>query len=365
MGRHITHITALATLVALGAAACSTGDDAGETTTETADAVAGEMPVDVVDVTDDERVQRVDGGSESVGEAVDEDAGGDMAAADPAAPPPGQATGGSSAPSAPLDLDGIGRAIAVDAGVTIATPDIRRSVDDVLDVVRRNDASVFDARVDIGDELEDGSVDGSARIVVKVRPVDLDPLIADLDGTAGTLIGRTQQSEDVTEQLVDLDIRIRVEEQTIARFESLLAEATEFQDIATIQSVITEHTIALERLLASQRAVEDRVELSTLTIDLLYRAPVATADEPVIGDDDGIADAFRSGWDAFVGALFAVGLVLAVAAPFLALAVVLLGVVWAIARRRPRRRTPQPSAAGDAAPQVSDDDRLVGPNPRG
>jgi len=340
--------------------ACGADDDSSDSATETADTempseMRSEMPAEMSS----------DGGDGGRARAGDEASSADRAAAegeaaDPATP--GLATGGSRAPSAPLNLDGIGRAVAVEAGVTIGTPDIRRAVDDTLDVVRRNNASVFDAQVDIGEVRDDGSIDGSGRIVVKVPPVDLDPLIADLDGTAGTLIGRTQQSEDVTEQLVDLDIRIRVEEQTIAQFEALLAEATEFQDIVTIQSVITEHTIALERLLASQRNVEQRVELSTLTIDLVYRAPASVGEDPVIADDDGIADAFRSGWDAFVGVLFAVGLVLAVAAPFVALAVVLLGVVWLIARRRPRRA---PAVRpGDHAAVRSDDDQLAGPSPR-
>jgi len=343
--------------VALGVSACGADDDSGDSATDTADTeMPSEMPAEMVADGNDGEARAGDGASS------DDRAAGESEAADATAAAPGLATGGSQAPSAPLNLDGIGRAVAVEAGVTIGTPDIRRAVDDTLEVVRRNNATVFDAQVDIGNERDDGSIDGSGRIVVKVPPVDLDPLIADLDGTAGALIGRTQQSEDVTEQLVDLDIRIRVEEQTIAQFEALLAEATEFQDIVTIQSVITEHTIALERLLASQRNVEQRVELSTLTIDLVYRAPASVTGEPVIADDDGIADAFRSGWDAFVGVLFAVGLVLAVAAPFLALAVVVLGVVWLIARRRPRRiPAVRPGDDADVRPA---DDQLAGPSPR-
>lgn len=350
MGRHIGHTAALAVLVALGVSACVAGDDAA---TESADT---EMPAEMVG---GDGAETGDGGEPTLGEATADDA---------AATPPGQATGGSRAPSAPLDLDGIGRSIAVVAGVTIATSNIRNAVDDTLEVVRRNGAGVFDAAVNIGNERDDGTVDGSGRIVVKVPPAELDALIADLDGTAGTLIGRTQQSEDVTDQLVDLDIRIRVEQQTIAQFERLLAEATEFQDIVTIQSVITEHTIVLEQLLARERNVEQRVELSTLTIDLVYRAPQLPGDDPVLADDDGIADAFGSGWDAFVGVLFAAGLVLAVSAPFLALAVAVLGVVWLIARRRPARRR---ASRVDDQPLDgeglfrSDDDQLVGPNPQG
>ena len=76
----------------------------------------------------------------------------------------------------------LGRAIAIEAGVT-GTPNIRQAVDDTLNVVARNNGNVFSADVNIGDEHDDGSIDGQGSIVVKVPPVDLDPMIAELDGT--------------------------------------------------------------------------------------------------------------------------------------------------------------------------------------
>ena len=79
--------------------------------------------------------------------------------------------------------------------------------------------------------------------------------------------------------------------------------------------------------------------------------------------DDGIGDAFRSGWDAFLGVLFAVGFVLAVLAPFLALAALVLAIAWIVAKPR-RRRPPARSAAAQPATtaDVSDDEDLARAN---
>jgi hypothetical protein len=272
----------------------------------------------------------------------------------------GSSTAGSSAPSAPLGLEALGRAIAIEAGVTIGTSDIRRAVDDTLEVVARNHGNVYSADVNIGDVYDDGSVDGGGRIVVKVPPVDLDPLIAELDGTAGVLLGRTQTSDDVTEQLVDLDIRIGVERATIAQFETLLAAATTFSDIVAVQAVLSEHTVTLEQLLASQRNIEQRVDLSTLTIDLTYVAPDSIAPPVPEPEDDSLAGAFRTGWEAFTGVVMAGLFVLAVAAPFLAVAALVVGVAWIIGRsmseRRARRnvstRRADESVGADTAEEV-------------
>jgi hypothetical protein len=287
---------------------------------------------------------------------------GELATRDSAGTSDGTATqGGSDASETErIGVEVSGRALATTAGVTVSTPDIRRAVDDTLDSIARNNASVHTADVNIGDEREDGSVDGSGYFVVKVPPTDLEPLIADLGSTVGTLSGRSQDTSDVTDQLVDLEIRISVERDVIERFQALLDGATAFQDIVDIERVISERTIALEQLLASQRNLENRVELATLTIDLQYVAPAA---EPAAVDngDDTVGDAWRAGWDVFVGILFTIALALAVAAPFLASAALVFGVVWLITRRRTRRTGPT-SAPQPAATVSERDDSLAAPS---
>lgn len=333
MGSIRTTSAVFITLVALGISACGSDDDSSEVGLEA---------------------------------TVSADASADAGrAGQPAANAPsettqsaGESTGGSSAPAAPLGLDELGRSIAVEAGVRIGTPNVRQAVDDTLEVVRRNRGAVYDADVNIGQEYDDGSVGGTARIVVKVAPTELDTLIADLDGVAGTLIGRTQTAEDVTDQLVDLDIRIRVERTTIEQFEDLLDNATTFQDVVDIQRVITERTIALEQLLASQRNVDQRVEMSTLTIDLDYVAPPVAAEEPA---DNTISEAFATGWEVFLAALFTIGLIVAVASPFVITASVVGAVVWLVTRRR-RRSGPTAFGAPDPAARREDEiaDAAVG-----
>ena len=247
-----------------------------------------------------------------------------------------------------------GRALATTAGVTVSVSDIRQAVDDTLATVARNNATVFNADVNVGSERDDGSIDGSGWFVVKVPPADLDGLVADLGATVGTVSGRTQETSDVTEQLVDLEIRIGVERDVIDRFRLLLADATEFQDIVEIERVIAERTIALEQLLASQRNLENRVELSTLTINLQYTPPgVDEADEVA---DDTISDAWGAGWDAFAGVFFTLAFALAVAAPFLATAAGVAAIVWLIMRRRPQRR---PAGPVDVTTPVSDPDETL------
>ena len=335
-------------LVGLGASACGNDDDSSSTA-EFAPTMDTESPSG----------ESMDPGRSGVDEQT--------RAVEPAGEALAEQTQGI-----PLPTD---RALAMTAGVTVATSDIRAAVADTLTAAQRNGASVFTADVSIGDEREDGSIDGSGYFVVKVPPAELEPLITDLGATVGRLSGRTQDTTDVTDQLVDLDIRIGVERDVISRFQTLLVAAAEFQDIVEIERVISEHTISLEQLLASQRNLDNRVALSTLTIQLQYEVP--TAEIVTVEDNsiDGIGDAWRASWDVFLGALFAIGFVLAVAAPFIAMAALVLGVVWLVSRRRrhtsrsDRSTSEAPSsvtepAVGPVTESVDQGEQLAGPNPR-
>jgi len=355
MGRHPRATAALVVaLGALGASACASTDDGDS---------AG------IDSAFDAPAASVDVGAPAGDDADDTAAAGSDESSDAIGGTDG-AVGGLAAPG---QLDASARALAIEAGVRIGTPDIRRAADDTLAALRRNGATVHTADVSIGTERDDGTVDGGGFFRVEVAPERLDALITDLDSSVGPVTGRTQNTADVTDQLVDLDIRISVERDVIEQFQALLRDATEFEDVVAIQRVISERTVSLEQLLAGQRNLENRVARSTLTIELFF-TPTPIAVEP-IADDDGITDAFATGWDAFVGALFAIGLVLAVSAPFVLTLLVVLGIVWLVGRGRirhalgrggharpstPPATTGGGTAGGDAS--LSSDEELAAPS---
>ncbi|MEO1055815.1 MAG: DUF4349 domain-containing protein [Actinomycetota bacterium] len=331
-GRSGTRALALGIITVVALAACSGNDDdsSGDISADTI--VAAEFDAGVDGETSDS----------GVAEAVE--AGDDNLA-----------TGGSSAPSAPLGVDLAGRDLAVEAGVVFATPDVRRAVDEALVAIRSNGGLVFSADVRLDDEevADDGTVTvpGSGTIVVKVAPQQLDSLIDALDGEIGELLNRTQSSEDVTTQLLDLELRIEVERTSINQFQALLGAATELDDIVRIQDLINERTIRLEQLLASERTLEDRVDQSTLTIDIVYE-PMAVG-ETIVAEpttDDGLGDALSAGWNAFAAVFFTIAFVLAVLAPFLVVVAVLGGVAWATLIARNRRHSGTPERSSDDEP---------------
>lgn len=245
------------------------------------------------------------------------------------------ATGEATATAAPIDVD-FGRSLVIEAGIVIVTPNVRTAVDDIMQITRDNGGAVFDTDVVIDDPLDDGSVPGGGQITVRIPPAQLDPLIGDLRAV-GTVRNQTQSVQDVTDRVTDLEVQIQQARLSVERMEALLAEATDFDGLVAAERELVSRQTTYERLLAAQRNLGDRVTLSTLLIQLRYAAPeqIDAVGEP---DERGIADAFSDGWNALVGVLFGLAFVLAIAAPFLAVGLVVAGTGWLIARRLVRRR---------------------------
>lgn len=304
-----------ALLVALGLSACGGDDSASSSETVALDAPAALE-------------------AESGGLAIGGDGNVDQTA-DAAAPAAVPATAGGPATAAP---DGnFGRDLIIDASVTMLTPNVGTAVDAVIDIAARNGGAVYNANVTIDDPLEDGSVPGNGDIVIRIPPTLLGGLIDDL-GDVGTLRNQTQSVDDVTEQLVDLDIQIRQAFESVERMEAILSETTDFDSLVAAEIELVRRQTAYERLLAAQRNIDDRVALSKLTVSVQYQAP-GTEPVPVVDEGDpGIGDAFADGWNTFVGVLFAGAFVLAITAPFLAGAALIAGTAWVINRHIRRRR---------------------------
>lgn len=240
-------------------------------------------------------------------------------------------TGGAASAGLPLET---GRDVIQNVGITMSTSDVGQTADDIRRLATSNGGAVFGSDITIGDVEDDGSVPGGGQIVIRVPPDRLDALVQALDGV-GYVSRLSQDAQDVTDQLVDLDVRIRQAEKSVERVELLLAEATELGEVFAIETELTERQIILEQLRAAERNTSDLVALATLTVQVEYRTPDALE---AIENGDGIGDGFASGWNAFVGGVFALGYVLAVGAPFLVTLLAVLALAWMLGRRWARRQ---------------------------
>lgn len=310
-------LTAAAAAVLTVAACSGSGDDDDAGGAATADtAPAGEQTL-----------------SAQAGEEAD--------AANPAAPSP-------AADITPVQV--AGQQLAIEARATMQADDVRAAVDRITTTVVTRGGRVAAADIDYArpDADDDAAATSRATLVVSIPPEEL-PAVRDSLEEIGDVLSYDQLAEDVSEQLTDLDTRITNQRASIERIRQLYAEAVDIDTIVRIEAELTNRETALEQLLASQQALEERVAMSTLTIDI---ATTPDALEAIEDDDDpGIADALAAGWSAFAGGVFALILALSAALPFLLTALAIaLAVLWI---RQLTRRRPTPISAPPEREPVS------------
>ncbi|MFN3974271.1 MAG: DUF4349 domain-containing protein [Dehalococcoidia bacterium] len=84
----------------------------------------------------------------------------------------------------------------------------------------------------------------------------------------GTVVTQTLGSQDVTEQMIDLDARLRALQRQEQSLLNLLGRAQSVGDILTIERELSRVRGEIERLQGQMRALERRVEMATITLNL-------------------------------------------------------------------------------------------------
>ena len=173
-------------------------------------------------------------------------------------------------------------------------------------------------------------------ITISVPADRLDRALTDLSGV-GTVLRRETNSENVHDQYVDTESRVKTMRASVDRVRALMARATDIAQIVTLEAELSRRQADLEALESQLASLQDRVARSPIRIGL-------TTDTGVIADDPGTGflAGLKGGWEAFTASVVVLLTALGAVLPFaLAAAVVGLPVWWGLRRRR----APQPPAA--------------------
>ncbi|MFJ9856124.1 DUF4349 domain-containing protein [Streptomyces albogriseolus] len=286
-------------------------------------------------------------GCGGAGDSADSKAGAGVAAderADAQAGPESAkqgAPGGTADRSAPSAPRMAAEHIIRTASLTVRVKDVPTALDEAR-------TATTGAGGYVGDETTRRDSQGHERTRVVLRvPVDAyDRVLAALEGT-GTLVERNASAVDVTDQVVDVESRIRSQRASVARIRELMDRATRLSDVVTLEGELSSRQADLESLLARQASLKDRTSLATITLTL-SETPVKKAAKA--DDDPGFLDALAGGWGVFLTLLRWLMLALGAILPFAAVAALVV-LVWSrlIGPRLPRRPRPSPDAGnGDA-----------------
>jgi Domain of unknown function (DUF4349) len=225
---------------------------------------------------------------------VDDRGGGDEAGSDSA--------GGDATSDTALATEGEGAEAAPDAAVTsvdlvaaaegrrvISTATVRLRVDDLDAAVTTASDLVTDLGGLVYAEHTDLRQEAHTQLTLKVPPEHFRDLLTGLAGL-GEVETQTVETDDVTEQVVDLESRISTAEVSVERLRGLLDQATTVRDITTIERELLQRETSLETLRGELRTIERQVALATVTVTLRAQrlVPPPPAEEGQAGFFEGL-----------------------------------------------------------------------------
>ncbi|MGJ9383914.1 DUF4349 domain-containing protein [Salipaludibacillus sp. CF4.18] len=112
----------------------------------------------------------------------------------------------------------------------------------------------------------------SGYITVRIPQKYFYPFLNELEANSIEVLEKSTNGNDVTEEFVDLDSRLKSKEIVEERLTSFLENAENTEDLLVISQDLSEVQEEIEQLVGRMNYLEDRVSLSTVTVHMEERA---------------------------------------------------------------------------------------------
>lgn len=211
----------------------------------------------------------------------------------------------------------------------------------VSDDVQRSVAAVTDYATAVGGFVVSSDVWGledvpSATVTLRVPVGQFDAAREEIRRSGRRVVSENSEGQDVTEEFVDVEARVRNLRASEAQFLEIMKRATTVEDILRVQQQLERVRGQIELSEGRLQYLERSAKLSTITV--FYSSDEAQL--PVVGPVDAWRPlvVFRSAARALLRTLQSLGNVLIWVAVFSPVWVVALGILFWIRRRRRRQQ---------------------------
>lgn len=195
---------------------------------------------------------------------------------------------------APVAEDGEEQKLISNGAVQLKSDDVGQAIFDVRKVVDQY-AGEVEAN---STETDDDGDPLRARLKLRVPTKEFDNAMQDLESVA-VLIASSGNTEDVTTEVLDRNIRIQVQRRSIERISLLLERAVSIRDIVSIEAQLSQRQADLAVLEKQQRYLDDQTAMATINVSVERIKEKKPAPKPKPEEDDsGFFAGLGDGWDA-------------------------------------------------------------------
>lgn len=282
----------------------------------------------------DRSSKRVDFGTSENQRAMQLDQAGDAGVLSQTGTPPTSAAGaappGTAINATDLSPAETGRKVASSGSLTVEADDLAGTKDKAAQIVKAAGGEVYQETTSFGQS-------GTSVLTLKVPPEAFDDMLRQLGGL-GKLAKQEIKTDDVTQQVIDLDARIRSAEASVTSVQGLVSQSKDLVQTAMLENELQRRISDLESLRAQRQNLGKRVDMSTIVVTLVSQQGTPVAEEskapPTTKAPLGFSDGLDGGVEVAGGIARALAVTAGALVPFSPL---FLLVTFAIVLRRRRR----------------------------
>ncbi|MGA1146517.1 MAG: DUF4349 domain-containing protein [Candidatus Nanopelagicales bacterium] len=177
------------------------------------------------------------------------------------------------------------------------------------------------------------SYDGNttANVIARVPAADLDAFLESI-AEFGNITNSSVDTQDVTVEVIDLEVRITTLQDSIARLRQLQQQATSVADLITVEAELANRQAELESFEARRDYLAQQVDMATVYVYMTEEGLGAPASPDFLGG-------LQTGWNALISLLAGLTTGIGFLLPFLVVGGIITGVVLTLVTVTRRRES--------------------------
>lgn len=234
------------------------------------------------------------------------------------------------------------RKIIRDANLTIETDSPTDGLRRITSIAETNGGFIVTSDFKHTDAVAQARPTQTVTVVARVPASRFDSALDQIHGVASRVISEKVSGQDVSEEYLDLEARLRTKKALEAQFLDIMKQARKVSDDLEVQSQLGDVRTEIERLEGRRRFLENQAALSTITTTLQMPQPIIAATTTGFGTS--IKHAFGDAVDTAASIVLFVIQAVIVLVPIAFFFGLPGWIVWRVLRRRVALfRKPEPS----------------------
>jgi hypothetical protein len=175
------------------------------------------------------------------------------------------------------------RKIIRNADITIEVPSTTDAQHRVTSIAESHGGFVVTSEAKQRESKDPAQRTLDIKLVVRVPSNQFGSAFDEIKKLAGNTPAEQVTSQDVTEDFIDLEARIKTQKALEVQFLEIMRQAHKIEDALEVQRQIAEVRTEIEKLEGRQRFLENRSSLSTINVNIQTPKPVITVTQAGFG----------------------------------------------------------------------------------